>query len=265
MNKIALSLLAAVVLGQLAWLGYSYHARVQEIAESPHILLEVRQYDPRDLFRGDYLSLDVQEEIPLTPEEPRLGKSLYWGADSVSTYKGGERIEIPYPAREKQTEGATRLRRGWYSHEDYFVGFVRPDAAGVWHLSRVEARGSSEDVCREGERRLPAPLRAYITDSRARLSADAADVAAVPVCSVSLRHFLRYYVPEKKGNLPSIAWNVRAEKKVRVTMECVLRDRNGIIPVQLFVDGVPYLEAYERWQKEQQEKTEDNQPPHLFS
>lgn len=255
MNKIALSLLAAVVLGQLAWLGYSYHARVQEIAESPHILLEVRQYDPRDLFRGDYLSLDMEEEIPLTPEEPRLGKSLYWDADSVWTYRGGERIEIPYPAREKQTEGATRLSRGWCSHEENFIAFVRPDTEGVWHLSRVEAWGSSEDVCREGERRLPSPLRAYITDPRARFSADT-DLAALPVCSVSLRHPLRYYVPEKKGNLPSMAWNAPAEKKVRVTMECVLRERNGIIPVQLFVDGVPYLEAYERWQKENEQNAE---------
>lgn len=255
MNKIALSLLAAVVLGQLAWLGCSYHARVQEIAESPHILLEVRQYDPRDLFRGDYLSLDVEEEIPLTPDEPRLGKSLYWDAGSVPNYSATGPNGIPYPAREKQTEGATRLRYGWYSNDASFVvGFVRPDAEGVWHLSRIEARGSSEDVCREGERRLPAQMRAYITSSRARLSADAADVAALPVCSVSLCHSLRYYVPEKKGNLPSIAWNAPAEKKVRVTMECVLRDRNGIIPVQLFVDGVPYLEAYERWQKEHSEK-----------
>lgn len=254
MNKIALSLLAAVVLGQLAWLGYSYHARVQEIAESPHILLEVRQYDPRDLFRGDYLSLDLEEEIPLTPDEPRLGKSLSWDAGSVVHYSDTGRNEIPYPAREKQTEGATLLRYGWYSHEASFVGFVRPDAEGVWHLSRIEAWGSSEDVCREGERRLPALMRAYITSSRARFSADAADVAALPVCSVSLCHSLRYYVPEKKGNLPSIAWNAPAEKKVRVTMECVLRERNGIIPVQLFVDGVPYLEAYERWQKEHSEK-----------
>lgn len=253
MNKIALSLLASVVLGQLAWLGYSYHARVQEIAESPRILLEVRQYDPRDLFRGDYLSLDMADEIPLTPDEPRLGKSLYWVADSVSTYRGGERIEIPYPAREKQTEGATLLRGWWDSHDGNFIAFVRPDAEGVWHLSRVEAWGSSEDVCREGERRLPAPLRAYINDSGARLSADT-DLAALPVCRVSLRHSLRYYVPEKKGNLPSIAWNAPAEKKVRVTMECVLRERNGIIPVQLFVDGVPYLEAYERWEKEQAQK-----------
>lgn len=251
MNKIALSLLAAVVLGQLSWLGYSYHARVQEIAESPHILLEVRQYDPRDLFRGDYLSLDVEEEIPLIPEEPRLGKSLYWEEGSVSTYRDMEPTVIPYPAREKQTEGATRLLYGWYGSDASFVGFVRPDAEGVWHLSRIEARGSSEDVCREGERRLPAQMRAYITSSRARLSADAADVAALPVCSVSLCHSLRYYVPEKKGNLPSIAWNAPAEKKVRVTMECVLREKNGLIPVQLFVDGVPYLEAYERWQKEQ--------------
>lgn len=248
MNKIPLSLLAVLLLGQLSWLGYSYHARVQEIAESPHILLAVKPYDPRDLFRGDYLSLDMEVEIPLTPDEPRLGKSLYWVADSVSTYRGGERIEIPYPAREKQTEGATLLRCWWDSHEDNFVAFVRPDTEGVYHLSRVEAWGSSEDVCREGERRLPAPLRAYITDS----GAVSKDEHSHPVCEVSLRHALRYYVPEKKGNLPIIAWNAPAEKKARVTMECVLRERNGLLPVQVFVDGVPYLEAYAAWAKEQQ-------------
>ncbi|MCQ2363930.1 MAG: GDYXXLXY domain-containing protein [Akkermansia sp.] len=246
MNKIAFSLLVAVLLGQLSWLGYSYHARVQEMAASPRILLAVKPYDPRDLFRGDYLSLDMEEEIPLTSDEPRLGKSLYWVADSVSTYRGGERIEIPYPAREKQTEGATLLRCWWDSHDGNFIAFVRPDAEGVCHLSRVESWGSSEDVCREGERRLPAPMRAYITSSRTESSEE----QSVPVCCVSLRRALRYYVPEKKGNLPGIAWNAPAEKKVLVTMECVLRERNGLIPVQLFVDGVPYLEAYEKWVKE---------------
>lgn len=250
MNKIALSLLAAVVLGQLAWLGCSYHARVQEIAESPHILLEVEPYDPRDLFRGDYLSLDVVEEILLTPDEPRLGKSLYWNAQTFSVYSDGQRREISYPGREKRMEGAVCLQLGWYSNGGNFVAFVRPDAEGVWHLSRVEAWGSSEDVCREGERRLPAPLRAGITNSGALRSA--ADSDAGPACRVSLRHPLRYYVPEKKGNLPIIAWNAPAEKKARVTMECVLRERNGLLPVQVFADGVPYLEAYAAWAKEQQ-------------
>lgn len=243
MNKIALSLLAAVVLGQLAWLGYSYHARVQEIAESPHILLEVRQYDPRDLFRGDYLSLDMEEEIPLTPDEPRLGKSLYWEAGDVYDYCGSGKI--PYPAREKQTEDALCLRRG-YSGPDALAGFVRADAEGVYHLSRVEAWGSGEDACREGERRLPSPVRAHIAASRTA----SRDEHSHPVCNVSLSHSLRYYVPEKKGNLPSIAWNAPAEKKARVTMECVLRERSGVMPVQVFVDGVPYLEAYEKWVKE---------------
>ena len=254
MNKIALSLLAAVVLGQLAWLGCSYHVRVQEIADSPHILLEVKPYDPRDLFRGDYLSLDVEEEIPLNAESPCLGKSVYWEAGYVYDYRGS--AQIPYPAREKQTEDALCLRRG-YSGPDALAGFVRPDALagfvradaeGVYHLSRVEAWGSREDICREGERRLPSPMRAHIAASRTA----GRDEHSHPVCRVSLRHSLRYYVPEKKGNLPSIAWNAPAEKKARVTMECVLRERNGLLPVQVFVDGVPYLEAYAAWAKEQQ-------------
>lgn len=244
MNKISLSLLAALLLGQLSWLGYSYHARVQEITESPRILLEVKQYDPRDLFRGDYLSLDVEEEIPLNAESPCLGKSLYWKEGHIYNYVGGSG-QIPYPAREKQTEDAKLLGHG-DDGDGGVVGFVRPDAEGVWHLSRVEAWGSSEDVCREGERRLPTPMRAYITFSRTI----SGEEQSVPVCNVSLRRALRYYVPEKKGNLPSIAWNAPAEKKARVTMECVLRERNGLLPMQVYVDGVPYLEAYAAWAKE---------------
>lgn len=248
MNKISLSILAVLLLGQLSWLGYSYHARVQEIAESPHILLAVKQYDPRDLFRGDYLSLDVEEHLPLNVESPCLGKSLYWKEGHVYNYGSGSG-QIPYPAREKQTEDATLLWKG-YGQDSFVVGFVRPDAEGVWHLSRVEAWDSSEDVCREGERRLPAPMRAYITSFRTESSEE----QSVPVCCVSLRRALRYYVPEKKGNLPSIAWNAPAEKKALVTMECVLREKNGLIPVQVFVDGVPYLEAYEKWVKEHKTK-----------
>lgn len=243
MNKITLSLLAAVVLGQLSWLGFSYHARVQEIAEAPHILLDVRPYDPRDLFRGDYLSLDVGEEIPLTPEEGRLGKSLYWEENTVAEWQDGDRVEWKYPAREKQSEDAVSLNGG---HE--IAAFVRADADGVCRLSRIEAWGSREDVCREGEYRLPTPMRAYITAS------GASDATLSPVCRVSLSRSLRYYVPEKKGNLPSVARNASAEKKVRVTMECVYRDKDALIPVQLFVDGVPYLDAYERWEKEQAQK-----------
>lgn len=244
MNKIPLSLLAVLLLGQLSWLGYSYHARVQEIAESPHILLEVKPYDPRDLFRGDYLSLDVEEEIPLDVESPSLGKSLYWEAGDVYDYRSS--AKIPYPAREKQAEDALCLSRGFSGPDaDALAGFVRADAEGVCHLSRVERWGSREDVCREGECRLPSPLRAHIAASRTA----GGDGHSHPVCEVSLRHALRYYVPEKKGNHPSLAWNAPVEKKARVTMECVLREKNGLIPVQLFVDGVPYLEAYERWQQ----------------
>lgn len=247
MNKIVLSLLAFVLLGQLSWLGYSYHARVQEIAESPHILLEVKPYDPRDLFRGDYLSLDVEEEIPLNAESPCLGKSLYWESGYVYAYLSS--AQIPYPAREKETEEALCLQRG-YSGSAAFVGFVRPDAEGVYHLSRVERWGSREDACREGERRLPSPLSASICASRTQ----SRDEHSHPVCRVSLRRSLRYYVPEKKGNHPSLAWNAPADKKARVTMECVLRERNGLMPVQVFVDGVPYLEAYERWKQSKQQQ-----------
>lgn len=243
MNKIALSLLAAVVLGQLSWLGYNYHARVQEIAVSPHILLAVEQYDPRDLFRGDYVSIDVSEEIPLVPDEPRLGKSLYWEEGKISAWRNGQSEELNYPARGKQTEDAVRL----YSWSpDALAAFVRADADGLWHICRVEAAGCSEDVCREGEKRLPDEMCAHFSWG------ENAAGEHIPVCDISLRRSLRYYVPEKKGNLVwEMSRNTESPKKVKVTMECVLREKNGLIPVQLFVDGVPYLEAYARWEKAQ--------------
>lgn len=242
MNKIALSLLAAVVLGQLSWLGCSYHARVLEIAASPHILLSVAQYDPRDLFRGDYVSIDVREEIPLVPDEPRLGKSLYWEEGTVSAWIDGHLKVLKHSAREKQTEDAVCL----FSYtSDPLAAFVRADADGLWHICRVEAAGSSEDVCREGEKRLPDEMRAHFT------SGENAAGEAIPVCRVSLCRPLRYYVPEKKGNL---VWEMshgdEPRKQVKVTMECALREKNSLIPVQLFVDGVPYLEGYARWAKE---------------
>lgn len=252
MNKIALSFLAAVLVGQLSWLGISYHARVREIAESPHILVEVEQYDPRDLFRGDYVNLSFREAIPLQPDEPRLGRSLCWEKGSVGDWlrNSNEYQQIEYAAREKQGDSVPLN-----SYATPLAAFVRKGEDGLSRICRVEAWGSREDVCREGERRLPTRMHAIFRVEEVVVGKDAEGkevYEGMPICRLSADAALRYYVPEKKGNL---VWEVShgnaAPKPVKVTMECAVREKNGLIPVQLYVDGVPYLEAYARMQREQ--------------
>ena len=72
-----LMLLFAVVAAQLVWLAWNYVDRTRELANAPGLLIDCTDYDPRDLFRGDYVSLSATQTVPLE----LAGRSIHWDAD----------------------------------------------------------------------------------------------------------------------------------------------------------------------------------------
>lgn len=234
MNK-RLYLLFLIVLAQLGYLGYGYFARTAEIAESPHIMISVEPYDPRDFFRGDYMTLSctVKLPLPLDPNDPRIGKSLYWGEElkdyaARDIFGDGENV-IEQPIREPQMDDAmdiTPYRD--VPEKEWMAVFFLPDEKNIYRFARMEKRGSTEDVCRGAEIRFDMKLeRTWMSDKALELR---------------LPEPLRYYIPEHTGNLlPS---------RTPLVMEIARRPDGTLLLVELYTeDGTPFNKAVREHRK----------------
>lgn len=234
MNK-RLFLLFLIVLAQLGYLGYGYFARTAEIAQSPHIKIAVEPYDPRDFFRGDYMTLNctVKLPLPLDPNDPRIGKSLYWGEKlkdfaAKDPYGDGENI-IEQPIREPQMNEAVEIEPYTCEEEKKQMAvFFLPDEKNIYRIARVEKRGSAEDVCRGAEIRFEMELEGSWWSQK--------------TLELRLPKPLRYYIPEHTGNLlPS---------QTPLVMEIARRPDGTLLLVELYTeDGTPFNEAVRAYQR----------------
>ena len=270
-------LLFAVVAAQLIWLGWNYADRTREMAEAPVIHIECTDYDPRDLFRGDYVSIRTYQEVPLE----LAGPSIYWGekvCNDVNTYSRWnsdtheyERFQVSNPLLPRTAPDGASVEMGdgaehGYSGPGgtvYFLGnserlavYWKKEADGLHRVCRVEAPGSAQDSPAEGE------TRALMWGDIVSVS----DVEKEEERIISVKQMaklrlsfsrdywknMRFYVEEGTGDIRRLWLNEIEGKdnvpfdKVRRTVDIVLRENAAAIPRMLYLNGVPYPEAVEQ-------------------
>lgn len=246
----------AVVAAQLLWLGWNYADRTRELENAPVVRLECTDYDPRDLFRGDYVVLNTRQIAPLEI----AGKSIHWGegfCKSVNTHvmwEGNEHKRVPVvnplSPRPPQMEDSLELS---YYYGDNVAVFWRMGEDGVHHPVRVEKPGSPADVAAEGEVR---SLCWVIVQSNTRMQDDNTAVQQTKLAiSFGGRGWgsVRFYVEEKTGDLGHIWTREMGEERdafpghrIRRTVDMAIRQHAAAVPRMLYLNGVPYPEAVEQ-------------------
>lgn len=250
-----LMLLFAVVAAQLLWLAWNYVDRMRELANVPGLLIDCTDYDPRDLFRGDYVNLSVTQRVSLD----MAGKSIHWDEHfckqvnicehwdaDASEYKKYAVVN-PLPERAPQMTDSLALP---YAPDIQVAVFWRKDAEGICHVVRFENPGSAADVAAEDEIRCLMWLSVHWYSCKQEDGRYKADI------SVTLSFFnrswknLRFYVEEGTGDLRHIWLNELGEKwdsfpadRVRRTVDVAIRENAAPVPRMLYLNGVPYPEA----------------------
>ncbi|MDO5450110.1 MAG: GDYXXLXY domain-containing protein, partial [Akkermansia sp.] len=230
-------LLILIVAAQAAYLVYSYLRQEEVLANSPVLKLRVKQYDPRDLFRGNYCSIDAEIlEVPLS--SPVIGNSLYWEPSQF------EKLKVHYYGENDE----------WERYADYFPEHPKADSAveinlcettrlavfwaagddGIHVPARIEYPGSAEDSPREDEIRT-------LMDCWARVDSDADPHFILKGRFIHSRWHIKYFISDDttpdKFNLPQ-NWHPD------YTLDLAYRSTDdGIIPLRLFIDGKPYADA----------------------
>ena len=253
-----LILLFAVVAAQLLWLAWNYVDRTRELANAPCLLIDCTDYDPRDLFRGDYVSLSVMQSVPLD----KAGKSIHWDADfckRVNTHYEWDSdkkehkehpVVNPLPERAPQMGDSLALRD---DHETPVAVFWRKDTEGICRVARFEKPGSTADAAAADETRCKMWMSVRFWTRRREDGQWEADI------SVRLSFFsqtwknLRFYVEEGTGDLRRIwmnelggEWDEFPATRIRRTVDVAIRENAAPVPRMLYLNGVPYPEAVEQ-------------------
>ncbi len=276
-KRLSLILLSAVVVGQLAWLGYNTYSRSAEIAAAPTLTVECDAFDPRDVFRGDYVRFSCQVDYPLT--DPIFSDLLHWNEQLGPTEKPGQLVgvwvrcpdgrseyrEVPaeqikaIPARPATNTGSIAVYYNNYSrnHIGKLAGFWQPEGGKPATLVRVVRAGSAQDAARPGEMRTA--MEGSVS-TRVHVQGEAFAVKAVVrlfLC-VSDRNdttSFRFYVPENTGE-PVEAWREGThgdksqapfpQHRIRTTVDFACREQNGLIVKQLYLNSIPWVDAIEK-------------------
>lgn len=247
-----------IIAGQLIWLGSNYCLRRHEINNAPVLHLQCSDHDPRDFLRGDYILLDLDQEIPINA----AGTSLYWGEElcqSLNTYtmlEGGKIIEytaknplIPRPA---QAPNAVKITAA-FSKQRLAV-FWEKGENGFHHIVRVEAPGSQADTTQNGEIRCL--MWGYVKRTITTDSGEHPRTLGEPCIYLSFhyknRNAMRFYVHEKTGNLRHIWINELGNFKdfpadsLTYTVDIALRNAATPLPKEFYINGIPSAQAIQQ-------------------
>ncbi len=257
MNK-RFSLIAVfvIVVAQLGWLGYNYHARRVELTTAPTLLVECDAFDPRDFFRGDYVSFDCKFTYPM--EDPLFCDLFHWNEWNpvrLTEEEVAEGITVqPLPARAATNSDSIEIAtEGWQRRvDDKLVGFWVTGADGKSKLTRVVKLGSSGDAARPGEIRTH--LRArwnydLVKEGKLRRVRGEVELVLLPREQADAWFRYRFYVPENTGE-PHRAWRSQGGdhgslplNRIRSTVEFACRERDGLVVKQLYINDIPWVQA----------------------
>lgn len=281
-KRLPLVLLSTVVAGQLVWLGYNYYSRAEEIAHSPTLTVACDALDPRDLFRGDYVSFDCDFRCPLT--DPVFADVFHWVAeykpepneenntvtvwlpDMMETRLTADQIEgIPARAATNSDSIPVSFNSTRYSAGNHkLAGFWRANEGETAALIRVVKADSALDVTQPGELRTVMEYRVIddvvLQNGKYVVKADVE--LSICVSDLNNNNRFRFYVPEKTGE-PVNAWFEGQRKKnkgyqndkpfpsdrILTTVDFAVRGRNGLIVKQLYLNDIPWVEAIELMRK----------------
>ena len=206
-------LVGALLCGQLGCLLYLYLEPQAELRAAPRALMPAQWERPGKILNSR-AQLRIREEHPLQ-DSAFVGKSLWWGkewADKQNT--------APRPLAEG-VQGAQELR-SYMS----VAAFLRQEGAGLWHIARIEAPGSSEDAPRAGELRVTAHIMVDIKN----------DI----VCTLN---FDTYPQSPVWKELALRAWLRDNHEKLSFTAEVAIRRKRGSVITQFYVNGIPLPEV----------------------
>lgn len=269
MKFIRYFLLILIVAAQVAYLVYSYGERTKEIENAPHLVLKCKQYDPRDILRGDYFAIS-NSFLRLELDSPVWGKSLYWGKDfdqervlSRHIYLNEGKAVLDITPREKGADDAVDLLNTFIDGGQLAV-FWKQGEDGIHNATRVEAPGTAEDTAAEGEIRTVmnvefaefAPQRAETDEEGKDEASEAEDgeaeegkenkeihytvTATFKFSGITNYDGLHFYIPD---NMTPNDYEIPEDWKDKFSVVLVYREDGTVIPNMLCVDGQPYLNA----------------------
>lgn len=268
MKFIRYFLLILIVAAQVAYLVYSYGERTKEIENAPHLVLKCKQYDPRDILRGDYFAIS-NSFLRLELDSPVWGKSLYWGKDFDQErvlnrpYLDEGKAVLDITPREKGADDAVDLLNTFIDGGKLAV-FWKQGEDGIHNATRVEAPGTAEDTAAEGEIRTVmnvvfaefAPQRvetdeegkdaeSETEDGEAEESKENKEIHYTVTATFKfsgITHYdgLHFYIPD---NMTPNDYEIPEDWKDKFSVVLVCREDGTVIPNMLCVDGQPYLNA----------------------
>lgn len=266
MKFIRYFLLILIVAAQVAYLVYSYGERTKEIENAPHLVLKCKQYDPRDILRGDYFAIS-NSFLRLELDSPVWGKSLYWGKDfdqervlSRHIYLDEGKAVLDITPREKGADDAVDLLNTFIDGGKLAV-FWKQGEDGIHNATRVEAPGTAEDTAAEGEIRTVmnvafaefVPQRVETDEEGKDEASEAEDGEAEEGKEIhytvtatfkfsGITHYdgLHFYIPD---NMTPNDYEIPEDWKDKFSVVLVYREDGTVIPNMLCVDGQPYLDA----------------------
>lgn len=269
MKFIRYFLLILIVAAQVAYLVYSYGERTKEIENAPHLVLKCKQYDPRDILRGDYFAIS-NSFLRLELDSPVWGKSLYWGKDfdqervlSRHIYLDEGKAVLDITPREKGADDAVDLLNTLIDGGKLAV-FWKQGEDGIHNATRVEAPGTAEDTAAEGEIRTVmnvefaefVPQRVETDEEGKDEASEAEDgeaeeskenkeihytvTATFKFSGITNYDGLHFYIPD---NMTPNDYEIPEDWKDKFSVVLVYREDGTVIPNMLCVDGQPYLDA----------------------
>lgn len=246
--KFRLTLVALIVAAQLGWIAFDYLRNTAVLADSPSVIIpaDFPSYCGQDIAPADsFITLELK------PDNPRLGKSIWWTVEGV---KDAQPVTLSRPAPGAEVQGAVELH---YNHAHYNITYLKggkeidrddysrtfsviwskgPD--GVWDY-RLEARGSTEDKLREGELRTLASCSYSFGSSsempRLRMYLFGQD-------GVRYHHTPEYRITGDSRRIFE-EWLSSTDRKPQYTMEVALRENDAPLATQFYVDGRPWGEV----------------------
>lgn len=262
-------LILLIVAAQVAYLVHSYGERTKEIENAPHLVLKCKQYDPRDIFRGNYFAIS-NYFLRLELDSPVWGKSLYWGKDfdqervlSRHIYLKEGKAVLDITPREKGADDAVDLLNTLIDGGKLAV-FWKQGEDGIHNATRVEAPGTAEDTAAEGEIRTVmnvefaefVPQRVETDEEGKDAESEAEDgeaeegkenkeihytvTATFKFSGITNYDGLRFYIPD---NMTPNDYEIPEDWKDKFSVVLVYREDGTVIPNMLCVDGQPYLNA----------------------
>ena len=231
------------------------HFDVMLLYERSRALCDSSPSVPRMLVKADYDwhgYFDIDTDAIRLGVSPLIGRSIWWEKDDWQKLID-ERAESasslqPFEGRPAPPPEITKARCFHPGQELPVAVFWREGEDGMHTISRIEARGSSEDVPREGELRTSGELYAdstygYVDSVRRGEQLVPAPFAHVFIETRYVAGSVRFHPTRSERKLLR-RWG-HGHTDPDYVMEVLLPPGKSPVARQIFIDGHPYEEGLE--------------------